>query len=299
MWQTWRWLGFGSMLALLLAVATDDVFAQKKDKKGASKVESFTAEPADYAKIQNSRELAGSLVAVDAASKTLIFRVDFPRYEQNPKYKPPKTDKKGTATPNYAKEYDQINRTYADLQKQQKQAMLAKNPQERQKALFRIQQDQMKLQQQQAQLIAKINQANAKAAGKDVKALDPNNQPYITVSSFKDYELPIADEAPVRKLFLNLEYDDTGNVRKYTDKEKEELRGKDKTKPGYLAKFEDLQPTQEVKLSLTPAKAKKKDPDADEGVVNLARPTVTMIVMTKELPGGGIQAAPEKKKGKK
>ena len=52
---------------VLLAVGTDDVLAQKKDKKGAPKEENFTADPTDYKKIQNARELAGKMTVVTEA----------------------------------------------------------------------------------------------------------------------------------------------------------------------------------------------------------------------------------------
>ena len=48
MWQATRLAGFGGALALLIVLGSDDVFAQKKDKKGEAKDTGNPAVPADY-----------------------------------------------------------------------------------------------------------------------------------------------------------------------------------------------------------------------------------------------------------
>jgi len=61
------------------------------------------------------------------------------------------------------------------------------------------------------------------------------------------------------------EYDDKGNVKKYTKEELDKLKGKDKNLVGYEAKAEDLQAGQIVRVYLAKPKAKPKDdPKADK-----------------------------------
>jgi hypothetical protein len=112
-----------------------------------------------------------------------------------------------------------------------------------------------------------------------------------------------------RKLFLPFEYDDMGQVKTYTKEEKEELRGDDKTKPGYTAKFEEFRAGQEVKLYLTPPKKKEKDKDADadkekdkdapKEKEEVLRPTINMIVATKDNAAPAITGDDGKDKKKK
>jgi hypothetical protein len=81
------------------------------------------------------------------------------------------------------------------------------------------------------------------------------------------------------------------------------LRGDDKTKPGYTAKLEEFKAGQEVKPYLTPPKKKEKHKDADKEkdkdakvVEEVLRPTVNMVVMTKDTPNTTSPGADEKKK---
>jgi hypothetical protein len=230
------------------------------------------------------------LVSIDNINVTL--RVEYPHYEANPKYKPPRVN--AAANQQY-----QMWKTYNDLTRQQQQAALAKNPRDYQRAMQRISQDMARLQQQVAQQMYQAGTAT----------FDPNNQPFIVVTNTKDFDLEVQDKVVYRKLILPVEYDDTGNIKKYTEKEKAELRGDDKTKPGYTAKLEEFQAGQEVKLYLTPPKKKEKDKDADKDVdkekdkdakvvEEVLRPTVNMVVMTKDTPNTTSPGADDKKKKK-
>jgi len=200
-------------------------------------------------------------------------------------------------------QYDQFTLAQ-DLMKQQQVALSARTPNERQKAMLKYQLDMAKYQQQQSQFMNWLYTAYPKGTPNPYDN-NPNNQPFITVTTTKDYSLEYQDEVVVRKLFLPTEFDDTGNIKVFSDKEKEELRGKDKTKPGYPAKLEDALPGQEVKLHLTPPKTKekKRDPkeskdDEDPPSVSV-RPTVNMIVLTKDVDRPSSVGAPEKKKKQK
>ena len=299
--QMGRVLGFGGVLAILVAFAPSDVVAQKKkDGKDKDKDKYPAATDADYKAIQKQKTLAGKVVSIDNINVTL--RVEYPHYEANPKYKPPRVTNPKAANYNAAANQQyQMWKTYNDITRQQQQAALAKNPRDYQHAMQRISQDMARLQQQVMQQMYQ--------AGANPPTFDPNNPPFIVVTNTKDFDLEVQDNVVYRKLFLPVEYDDTGNIKKYTEKEKTELRGDDKTKPGYTAKLDEFQAGQEVKLYLTPPKKKEKDKDADKdvekekdkdakAVEEVLRPTVNMVVMTKDTPNTTSPGADDKKKKK-
>ncbi len=68
---------------------------------------------------------------------------------------------------------------------------------------------------------------------------NPNNQPFMLDHQYKDFDLDLSEKIVVRKMFLETEYDDKGNLKTYTKEELKELKGKDSTKPGYTAKIEE------------------------------------------------------------
>jgi hypothetical protein len=297
MWHIGRVVGFGGLLAALAIFGSADALAQKKKDKNKDTTDYPAATDADYKSIQKQKELPGKLVAIDTANLTI--RVEYPHQEPNPKYKPPKD-----ANPKSpVNQMNQIWKTYSDLQVQYQKAAYAGNPKQAAQAQQRIANDMAKLQQQYAQLNAQL----AKAGGAPVNA-DPNNQPFITVTTTKDFDLEVMEKVVYRKLNLPFEYDDTGNVKTYTKEEKDELRGDDKTKPGYMAKFEEFRAGQDIKLYLTPPKKKEKDKDADKDKVKdkdapkepeeVQRPTINMIVMTKDNAAPTTAADDGKKKKK-
>ncbi len=287
-----RLLGFGSALALLIALASDEVLAQKKDKK--AKDAGNPALPADYLMLQKAKDVSGTILSVGVDGKSVVLRVDIPKWEPNPNYKAPKDNPKTGGNPQ-ANAQAQLMKRYQELLYQQERAKRAKTPQEQQRILQKIQLEMAKLQIQIQQ------QYLYPKDGKSPTKTNPNNEPYRIVTSQKDFELELQDKVPIRKMFLSLEYDDTGNLKQYSDKEKADLRGTDKTKPGYMAKLDEIVPGAEAKLVLMPPKAKKNGAKEDEdGVGNIERPIVSFILLTKDSPIPGIVGAdPKKKKDKK
>ncbi len=212
----------------------------------------------------------------------MTIRVDYSHQEPNPKYKPPKDNN----------QINQIMKTYNDLQVQYQKAAFG-NAKQVAQAQQRIASDMAKLQTQYAQLTAQLAKSNT----------DPKNQPFITITNTKDFDLEITENCIYRKLNLPFEFDDTGKVKTYTKEEKDALRGDDKTKPGYTAKADELAPGQEIKLYLTPPKKKEQDKDADKDAPKepeeVQRPTVNMIVITKDNSTSTIQGDDGKAKKKK
>jgi hypothetical protein len=246
------------------------------------------ATDADYKALRSQKEMSGKLVSIDGV--TITVRAEYPHYEANPKYKAPKAGQPGNGTAN---QQAQLYRAYNELMREQAVAAKARTPQEYQRAMQRVAQDMNRLQQE----IYRLNQTMAKGGQK----VDPNNQPFIIKTSTKDFDLELVEKVVFRKMELPFEYDDTGKVKTYTEKEKAELRGDDKSKPGYMAKIDEFVPGQEVKLTLAPPKKKPVEKDAEKDKdtpVETQRPTVSLVVMTKDNPTSAISGAPDRKKKK-
>lgn len=97
-----------------------------------------------------------------------------------------------------------------------------------------------------------------------------NGQPQ---SRDKEAKVEIAEGVKVRVAEPPLAFDDKGRPRKYTDKEKAEMKGPDKKLWGYTASLENLKPGQELYVYLSrPKDAPKTDP-----------PVATMIYITKDV----------------
>ncbi|MBX9681124.1 MAG: hypothetical protein K2X38_20390 [Gemmataceae bacterium] len=254
-------------LASLALLCTEDAFGQKKDKKGAKSTQ-FPAEPKDYAALQSAKEITGSVQGADG--KSITVRIDVPRYEKNPNFKPPT----GGNNNNAMQQVNQYSNRIAQLQQQ---VAAAKTPQQRNDRLRNLQREQNAMQ----QAIARIQQQQAKAANNT----NPNNQPFKVVNDYKDFDLDFTDKVIVRKMFLETGYDDKGNLIEYTKDKIAKLRGDDPKLPGYIAKFDDIQPGVIAKLMLAPVKnTTKVDPKAkdDDLVGTVERPTVRMVILLAE-----------------
>jgi hypothetical protein len=99
-----------------------------------------------------------------------------------------------------------------------------------------------------------------------------------------EVELTTTDEVEVRMRKPKPEFDEKGNVKKFTKKELKELKG-DPKKPGYKADFSDVQPDQVIRVQLVkkkdaprpPARKGKKDDDIDPLAENLPQVSWIMI----------------------
>jgi hypothetical protein len=114
------------------------------------------------------------------------------------------------------------------------------------------------------------------------------NQAFKVVSEHKDFDLESTPEVKVRYLELPAQYDDKGQLKKYTAAELKELKGKNPDLPGYEADFDKLAPGQTVRVSLAKPKA-DKDKDAPDD----KKPVVSMVVIVADAP------AADPPKGKK
>lgn len=97
--------------------------------------------------------------------------------------------------------------------------------------------------------------------GKEVKTRD-----------LPETEVPRADDLIVRYAFVPPQFDDKGRPKRLTKKDMDELRGPEKSLPGYAADVDSLKPGQMVTLFVGKKKsAAKNDP-----------PAIFMVVITKE-----------------
>jgi hypothetical protein len=102
------------------------------------------------------------------------------------------------------------------------------------------------------------NNKNNAQRGKGNNRKKGNNQarPNIQIQH-KDFDLPVADHLVVRLVQPASAFDDKGNIKKYTAKELQEMKGPGNL-PGYRADRADLAVGQIVKLYLAPPKGGAK-----------------------------------------
>jgi hypothetical protein len=134
-----------------------------------------------------------------------------------------------------------------------------------------------------ANLRDRINQLNAHTL--DIE----KRKQGIYKKETKDIEFEGDDEVKVRTMVLPVEYDDKGKPKKYTEKEKRELKGPNKKLPGYTADWDNLAKGQTVEVHLPKPKkqkpkppAKKKDKDDEDAELFKEKPKAVMVVIVAE-----------------
>ena len=111
---------------------------------------------------------------------------------------------------------------------------------------------------QNAAVVAGVRGANALAMG-------ANGIPNFRIDTKKDdYDFQSIENVKVRTMNLPEQFDEKGNPKKYTDKEKAELKGKDKDLPGYEAQPDKLEAGQRVRVTLITVKKKTDDKKTDD-----------------------------------
>lgn len=261
-----RLLACGVLLSVAVLAFPGPVAGQKKKMKKDDDVERGT--PQEYAQLRQLSQVAGKLAFAEAGSKVLALRIEYDTLEpRDPDELQPNRNPQSPVQ---------------SLLRQQYRVLRTTNPIQRQREMQRL-----LLQAQRMKLRA---------------APGGPNSPFRLVKKSKEYEFEVKDRASVRRLTLPVDYDDKGFLKTYSKEELAKLRGTNPQVPGYAAKYEDLQAGQTVVLYLAPAaKADKKSKEekGEEGVGNVLRPVVRMIVIQSEAPdpsmspGAGL---PKKKK---
>ena len=100
----------------------------------------------------------------------------------------------------------------------------------------------------------------------------------ITTKRWQKVQLPVSDDVKVRRMNLPVDFDDKGKPKRYTQKERDELRGPDKKLPGYMAALDDLKPGQFVEVQLVRKAGQPKNPK-DKDALAEYQPQIALIVI--------------------
>lgn len=233
------------------------------DVHAQNKKKAANAGPAIDSGKLNAGEYAGTLRSAPGSDRRFSIEVEVP--------------KAAGGGGNRNNNAGQLMRLQVQMQQAQMQIANARNPQQRQQAMNRL----MQLQRQLAQQAIRANQGGA---GR------------ITMVK-QEIEFQATETVKVRTLVTPEQFDEKGNLKKYTAKELAELKGKDKNLIGFESSLEKLSPGQKVRVALGVARqtAGNKDKEGDAGL-NEKRMQVRLIVILDE--GSGGTEAPRKAKKK-
>jgi hypothetical protein len=224
-------LGLLTALTFLLPLMAAD---NKKDKK-----DDPTLNPLDSDKLP-AGDYTGKLLTTPGSDGAFTLQIDFKHYE-------PKNPAQLTAKE--AKLQAEIQAVQQKMATTQAHLASATKPKE--------------ITKYQNQLAQELNHYQQLLAQSQLKPSDLKE-----VTDTKVYDMKLTDTADVRYLNLPTIFDDDGKVKKYTDAELKELKGKKTNLPGYEGKLEDLKIGQIVKVTLVyiapKADAKKDDAKKDE-----------------------------------
>jgi hypothetical protein len=265
----------------VLASLPGDAVGQGKNNQ-QNKAQPATQQ--DYYLIQNQKAITAQVLAFDDASHTVSVRIDFPEWVPNPKYRP------NTSAQN------NLMRDYQRMMQEQNRLAGSRNPRQMQQHMNNM----MNLQN-------RINMDMMRAMN-----TNPNNPPFIQKHHLKDFDFEMQENVVYRKKNLPQEYDDTGNIKKYTKEEIAKLRGKNEPKDTYSATADEFHPGQYVWVYLkapkkasssssssssTSTKTKQKEDDVVPDDTP-PRPTVKTLVIVQEgsLPSSGQTNNRKKKK---
>jgi hypothetical protein len=148
-------------------------------------------------------------------------------------------------------------------------------------------------QQRMAQAMQRAQQRELQLLQQEIQAIQ---KMYQVVPVTRDFDFQLTENVKVRIKDLPEQFDEKGNIKKYTKEELTALKGKDKNLMGYESSLEALQPGQTVLVALkkkpkpvTSAAAKKdkdKDKDAEKEKETEASPErkmqVTVLVILKD-----------------
>ncbi len=299
-------LGLASLLtAALLGLTPASALAQNNKNGAAQGTTPDKATQQDYDALLAAKQAGGKIFYIDSNAKTITLRVDIPQYTPNPNYRPT-----ASGTNNYsanrsgymqAHQQQQMNQ----LMQQMNQGMHGKNPAQVQAHMAQMAQ-RMQMLEMQAMMQAGMQAQQQMAQA--MRNANSNNGPFKVTMHQKDFELEYPDNVSVKKMFLATEYDDQGKPKPASKTQLADL----KSGKGIAAKFEDVQPGQEVVLYVSKSTSKqstaksddkkaddaKKAPAADPAAGSVNRPHVTSIVMTREMAStdAPAQAPPKKNK---
>jgi len=254
-----RIVGVGLLLACFALLSTLEGYAQnpKKDKKTTTVVDSSDLVGDEH---------VGVLKMVPGSDRLFNAELPMTKYVTVPGKKPTRIqarllrDTSSGAARNYNKAVNNVARYNNDLVRHQTEMARAKNAGQRNSAQRRINTTMGQLNKAIAQLQRSAVAADAQLAREGIRmaAAMPTLKP---IQVKQTVEFQAKEDVKVRTMILPEQFDDKGNRKEYTKEEKEALKGKDKTLPGYESSLERLEVGQKLRVVLEPAKNKSKSSD--------------------------------------
>jgi hypothetical protein len=169
-----------------------------------------------------SGQFTGLLLTAPGSDRTFTVRVQYQQLQLKP-----------NALRTANNQNNSANRQLQQIARLQQQMARSKNP---------------------AQQMAQIQRI---ATQMQVGQLRAQNNLYNVVNRTQDIEFQAEESVKVRTMDLPDQFDEKGNIKRYTKEELKELKGKDTKLPGYESAFESLRAGQLIQVTLADHKAKK------------------------------------------
>ncbi|MFQ3649486.1 MAG: hypothetical protein SNJ75_04070 [Gemmataceae bacterium] len=234
-----RLLGGLLLLAFCLTLLTENAQGQPKKPDQATKL------PADSEQLAPG-EFVGILKSIPGSDRHFTLEIESARLVPSGG---------GGRLGGMANQQNAALRAQLQLQQAQVRLNNARTPQQRQQAMNQLRQAQLQLQ-----------RAMVQAQRSGGSGIPPG---YKVEKTKLAIDFQLTEKAKIRTLVLPETFDEKGNLKTYSPKELAELKGKDKSAPGYEFSVEQLQVGQMVKVTLvrvpkaTGGPANERD-DADD-----------------------------------
>lgn len=244
---------FGACLlltAFMLMVAAVESHAQNKKKKPDNDNPASTTIDSDKLR---AGEFIGTLKSTPGSDRIFLLEIETPQLVPSG----------GGGGGGRGGRGNNIMQQQNRLAQAQRAISTARTPQQRMQAMQRYQQ--AMLQQQRA-----------------MSGIGRGGIPGYRVNTIKqEIEFQLSEKARVRTMLLPEEFDDKGNVKKYSARELAQLRGPDSSLPGYSSSLDKLEPGQKVRVILgrVAASGPKADKDADPDAKADKRSQVKTLVI--------------------
>lgn len=240
----------------------------------------------------------GTIVSTPNSDRMFTLKITYPEVRLKP----------GARLPNLSHSHAQyMNNQYRQMMNLQRQEGRIEH--HRVHNMMQMQQMYMQTQAAQQRTLARLQQQELqqelRLLQQEIRAIQ-NTYQVVPVTA----EVNFQADANVKVRIKNLpeQFDEKGNIKKYTREELSALKGKDKELIGYESSVESLQPGQIVLVSLrshkkphsaspaTPVSKKDKAGDQDAGSSIEHKMQTTMIVILKDGDGLPGAIAPSKQK---
>jgi hypothetical protein len=261
----------GLLLGLAL-LAPPDVAGQKEQK----------ATWADYKVLENYNQIEGVLKELEPSTRRMTLKAGYFYLVPNPHFRPDAHATNAYASHNIRR----LASNYRYWVGQYNAALRTVNPVLRIRRLQVVAVNMNAIQLQYLDLYSKV-----------LVLTELGPPPFLAKVAYKDIKAQATEDVVARRSNLPTEYDDKGNVKEFTVKEKKELRGTNPKVPGYKAAWEDVQVGQTVMLYPKLMKSSKKaDPneEADDAESD-PRVRVSMILIEADRNDAAVPAVARKK----